>query len=228
MTSTSQFRANPPPKLTSDRYTQDYNEVKAVGALVSSVRTAEQTDMGYFWAENAPVMWNLAVQGIVNAYITDLGDSARLFALVNLAGADAEIACWETKYVYVFWRPITAIREGDNDGNPGTAGDPTWQPLITTPNFPEYTSGHATYSGAVAKMLAPFFGTDKLSFSVTSANVLALQKTRTFSRFSDAAKEVVDARVYTGIHFRTSDEVGWRRGKQVARWTFKHFLRPIR
>ncbi|HXG18461.1 MAG TPA: vanadium-dependent haloperoxidase [Methylomirabilota bacterium] len=130
--------------------------------------------------------------------------------------------------VYVFWRPVTAIQKGDHDGNPRTVDAPTWQPLINTPNFPKYTSGHATYSGTVAKMLALFFGTDKLFFSVTSANALTMQKARTFSRFSDAAKEVVGARVYTGIHFRTSDEVGWRRGKQVARWAFKHFLRPVR
>ena len=224
--SPSQFRAGPPPKLSSKRYARDYNEVKAVGALVSSVRTPAQTDIGYFWADNAPVMWNLAVQGTVNAYITNLGDSARLFALINLASADAQIACWETKYTYVFWRPITAIQEGDHDGNRRTRGDPTWQPLINTPNFPEYTSGHASHSSAVTRMLALFFGSDKVTFSVTSANALVIQKTRQFTRFSDAIEEVVDARVYSGIHFRTADTVGRKQGRKVANWVFRRLLRP--
>jgi len=149
---------------------------------------------------------------------------------VTLDHADAQIACWDTKYTYVFWRPITAIQEGNNDGNPRTIGDPTWQPFINTPNFPEYTSGHATHSRAVAKMLTLFFGTDRVHFFVTSANanLREEEKTRTFTRFSDASDEVVDARVYSGIHFRTSDIRGQKQGKRVARWAFKHFLRPVR
>jgi hypothetical protein len=114
--------------LSSKRYRKDYNEVKAVGALASSLRTAEQTDIGYFWADNTAVLWNCAIQGIVDAgdSIDTLGESARLFALVNLAGADSAITCWDTKYTYVFWRPVTAIQNGDSDGNPETVGDPNW------------------------------------------------------------------------------------------------------
>ena len=227
--SPSQFRAGPPPTLSSKRYAKDYNEVKTLGARVNSIRTPEQTTIGYFWADNPVPAWNLAVQSLVLAYGLDLSDSARLFALINFAGADAQITVWDTKYAYVFWRPLTAIREGDSDGNAKTAGDPTWEPLLNTPNFPEYTSGHATHSGAVTKMLALFFGTDKVSFTVTSANpnLTPTEVTRTYGRFSDAEEEVIDARVYEGIHFRTADEVGQVQGKRVAKWAFKHFLRPV-
>ena len=226
--SPSQFRADPPPDLSSKRYRKDYNEVKAVGALASILRTAEQTDIGYFWADNTAVLWNRAIQGIVAVSTSTLAENARLFALVNLAGADAAITCWDTKYTYVFWRPVTAIQNGDNDGNPETIGDPTWQPLINTPYFLEYTSGHVTYSSAVARVLKLFFKTDQVTFTVTSNNPLARQRTRTYTYLSDAVDETIDSRVYVGIHFRNSDLVGREQGKRVARWTFKHFLRPLK
>lgn len=228
--SPSQFRAEPPPRLTSSRYRKDYNEVKAVGELNSSLRTPEQTDLAYFWADNTAVLWNRAIQGIVTngSLLLTLGESARLFALVNLAGADAAITCWDTKYTYVFWRPVTAIQEGENDGNAKTVGDPNWQPLINTPSFPEYTSGHVTYSGAVGRILKLFFKTDQIPFSVTSSNPLATQKARNYTHFSDAVEETIDARVYAGIHFRTSDVVGRDQGKRVAHWAFKRFLRPVK
>jgi hypothetical protein len=221
----AQFRANPPPSLSSKRYRKDYDEIKAVGSLLSNTRTSDQTELAYFWADNTAVLWNRAIQGIA---MPTLGESARLFALVNLAGADAAITCWDTKYYYVFWRPVTAVQEGDNDGNSKTIGDPSWQPLINTPNFPEYTSGHVTYSGAAARILKLLLKTNKVTFSVTTTNSLALQKTRTYTRLSDAVDETVDARVYAGIHFRTADIVGREQGERVARWTFKHFLRPVR
>ena len=226
--SPSQFRADPPPALSSKHYRKDYNEVKKIGASNSSTRTPEQTEIGYFWAANTGVLWNRALQGVVTASGAPLVDNARLFALVNLAGADAAIACWDTKYTYVFWRPVTAIQNGETDGNPETVGDPTWQPLINTPNFPEYTSGHVTYSSAVARMLKLFFKTDKVTFTVTSLNPLAVQKTQTYTRLSDAVKETIDARVYVGIHFRNSDVVAREQGKQIAQWAFKHFLRPLK
>jgi hypothetical protein len=227
--SPSQFRAGPPPALSSKRYAKDYNEVKALGARLNSTRTPEQTIIGYFWASDPVSAWNLAVQELALAHGLDLSDSARLFALINFAGADAQITVWDTKYVYVFWRPLTAIREGDSDGNAKTAGDSTWEPLINTPNFPEYTSGHATHSGAVTKMLALFFDTDNVSFTVTSANpnLMPTETTRSFTRFSDAEEEVIAARIYAGIHFRTADEVAQEQGKRIAKWAFKHFLRPV-
>jgi hypothetical protein len=226
--SPSQFRAGPPPSLSSNRYRKDYNEVKTVGALGSSIRTAEQTDIGYFWAANTGVLWNRAIQGVEAVANATLAENARLFALVNLTGADSAIACWDTKYTYVYWRPVTAIQNGENDNNPKTVGDPNWQPLINTPNFPEYTSGHVTYSSAAARILKLFFKTDQVTFTVTSTNPLAVQKTRTYTYLSDAVDETVDARVYVGIHFRNSDVVGGEQGKRIAKWAFKHFLRPLK
>jgi hypothetical protein len=204
-----------------------YNEVKAMGALVNSGRTPEQTDLAYFYADNAFFYWNRALQGLANAHLNNLGDSARLFALCSLVMADAPIVIWYNKKYYNFWRPVTAIQEGDNDGNPKTAGDPAWLPLFATPPYPEYTSGANSLSGSVTRMLEKFFGTDEVTFSITSNFPLAIQKTRTYSRFSDAAQDVVDARVLLGIHFRTADEVSRRQGRQVADWAFTHALRPL-
>ena len=161
LTSPTRFRAPPPPALTSDRYTRDYNEVKELGGLVSTKRTAEQTDLAYFYVETAPVLWNRALRGIATRYLRKSSDTARLFALANLATADALITCWDSKKFYAVWRPITAIREGDADGNPATVGDPAWQPLINNPNYPDYTSGANSVTGAMTRTLELFFGTDK-------------------------------------------------------------------
>ena len=224
----TQFRASPPPPhLTSGLYARDYNEVKALGALVNSDRTPEQTDIGYFFADNAVAYWNRALRPLADAHLSDIGDSARLFALVNIAMADAVITAWDSKRFWHFWRPITAIHEGNADGNPRTEGDATWQPLITTPNYPDYTSGANNLSGATTTMLANFFGTDDVTFSITSTTPQAIQKTRTYDRFSDAAADIVDARIYEGIHFRFADTVARRQGMHVANWAFSHFLRPI-
>ncbi|HEV3447643.1 MAG TPA: vanadium-dependent haloperoxidase [Gemmataceae bacterium] len=227
MHSDSQFRVGPPPALSSEKWADGYNEVKSVGALSSTTRTAEQTDMAYFWADSGPVLWQNALRYISGSYLNDIGDSARMYALAEAALADAQIACWDTKYFYDFWRPITAIRLGDQDGNPLTDVDPNWQPLIDTPNFPEYPSGHADISGAVSHMLQLFFRSDVLSFQMTTTNALALQKTRTFTRLSQAEQEVVDARAYSGIHYRHSDTTARAQGRRVANWVFRHYFRPI-
>ncbi|HWW29360.1 MAG TPA: vanadium-dependent haloperoxidase [Steroidobacteraceae bacterium] len=227
MMSDSQFRIGPPPDLTSDKWADDYNEVKSVGALQSTTRTAEQTDMAYFWADSGPILWQNALRYISGNYLNDVGDSARMYALAEAALADAQIACWDSKYFYDFWRPITAIRLGDQDGNPLTAVDPGWQPLINTPNFPEYPSGHADISAAISHMLQLFFASDVLSFQMTTTNPLALQKTRAFTHLSQAEQEVVDARVYSGIHYRNSDTSAREQGRRVAKWVFKHYLRPV-
>jgi hypothetical protein len=227
LTSPRRFRAAPPPALTSERYTRDYNEVKAYGALTGSSRTAEQTDIAYFWSENFIAQWNRALRAIANQRIHRIGDSARLFALANIAMADSAITAWDTKRYYFLWRPITAINEGDNDGNPDTAGDPAWQSLINNPNYPDYTSGANNLTGAVTKTLALFFDTDHMTFEVTSNAPLAVQKTRTYHRFSDAAQEVVDARIYLGIHFRFADTAARAQGRRVADWAFNHFLLPL-
>ena len=224
----AQFRASPPPPhLTSGKYAKDYNEVKAMGSLVNSARSAEQTDVAYFFSDNSILLWTRVLRSVTTTYLGDIGDSARLFALTYMAVSDAYITSWDSKRYWNFWRPITAIHEGDHDGNAQTAGDPAWQSLITTPNYPDYTSGANVNSGAVTTMLANFFGTDKMTFAMTSNVAQVVQKTRNYSRFSDAAADVVDARVYLGIHFRFADIVARRQGSHVANWTFSHFLRPV-
>jgi hypothetical protein len=224
----AQFRASrPPPHLTSGKYVKDYNEVKALGGLINSARSPEQTDIAYFFADSSIMYWTRALRTVTAMYLNNIGDSARLFALSYLAIADAYITAWDSKLYWNFWRPITAIQEGDNDGNPRTAGDPAWQPLITTPNYPDYTSGANSNSGAVTTTLANFFGTDEVTFSITSTTPQAIQKTRTYRRFSDAAEDVVNARIYEGIHFRFADVVGRRQGSRVANWVFRRFLRPV-
>ena len=227
MTSDSQFRVDPPPDLTSDTYAQDYNETKTFGSLTSTIRTAEQTDIGYFWADSGPLLWQNALRYISRNYLDNIGDAARMYALAEASLADAQIACWDSKYFYNFWRPITAIRLGDQDGNPATVVDADWQPLINTPNFPEYPSGHAAVSGAVSHALRLFFGTDELTFQMTTTNPNAQQRTRTFTRFSQAEDEVIDARVYVGIHYRNSDRNARVQGLHVANWAFKHDFRPV-
>lgn len=227
MYSNSQFRVDAPPGLTSERWANDYNETKSFGSLTSASRTAQQTEIGYFWADSGPVLWQNALRYISNNNLKETGESARMYALAETAMADAQIACWDSKYFYNFWRPVTAIRLGDQDGNPATAVDPDWQPLINTPNFPEYPSGHADISGAVSHMLRLFFGRDELTFQMTTTNALATQKTRTFTHFSQAEHEVIDARVYVGIHYRHSDVVAAAQGRRVANWVFRHTLRPL-
>ena len=227
LTGPTRFRAEPPPALTSDRYRRDYNEVKRLGSFGSTDRTPEQKDLAYFYTDNFLAQWNRALRGIATNHLRRTGDSARLFALANLATADALITSWDSKKFYFFWRPITAINEGDNDGNPSTAGDPTWQPLINTPNYPDYTSGANNVTGAMTRTLRLFFGRDRLTFDVTTLAPLAVQKTRTYNRFSDAADDVVDARIFLGIHFRFADTAARKQGQQVAQWAFNHFLLPL-
>jgi hypothetical protein len=219
----------PPPHLESGAYAKDYNEVKALGALVGSSRTTEQTRLAYFYSDNFGNQLNRAVRDIVLAgHVTDIGDSARLFALASVSAADALINAWNDKRYYNFWRPITAIVEGDNDGNPRTIADPNWLPLINTPPYPDYTSGANSITGAFMRTLELFFEDDTpFSFNVNSTVALAVQLTRTYSRFSDVAADVVDARIYLGIHFRFADTVARRHGKQSADQAFSHILRPL-
>ena len=227
MTGPSRFRAPAPPALTSLRYALDYNEVKAKGALTGSTRTAEETDAAYFWTDNFAVQWNRAARAIATNNVRKIGDRARLFALINLAGADALITAWDSKTYYNIWRPITAINEGDADGNAMTAGDPAWQSLINNPNYPDYTSGANNISAAMLRTMALFFNRDRLDFDVTSNAANAVQRTRSYRKFSQAAQEVVDARVLLGIHFRFADTAARKTGEQVAEWVSDHFLLPV-
>ncbi len=227
LTSPRRFRVGPPPALTSARYWHDYEEVKALGALNGSARTAQQTDLAYFYNDNFFTQWNRVLRGVAQKRINKIGDSARLFALANMAGADALITCWDSKVTYVLWRPITAIREGANDGNPFTVADPTWQPLVNTPNYPDYTSGANSIVAAMTRTLEMFFGSDRGPLEVTSLHPLAVQKTRIYARFSHAADDVVEARIYLGIHFRFADVAARRQGEKVAEHAFEHFLLPL-
>jgi hypothetical protein len=222
----SQFRPQAPPPLTSQQYAREYAEVKAMGARFSSARSAAQTDLAYFWSLNFVTQWNQALRAIADAHLTSLGDSARLFALATMATADALITCWDTKIHYNYWRPITAIRLGDTDGNPNTEPDANWEPLINTPNYPDYSSGANNVTAAMVTTLQQFFGTDDFTFTVTTNAAAAVIKSRTYARFSEAADQVVDARILLGFHFRSADEEARQQGARVAHWVFQKFLRP--
>ncbi len=226
------FRDGPPPALGSNRYRREYDEVRTMGALFDTALTEvkrkdEQTDLAYFYADNFIALWYRTLRTIADKRIHRIGNSARLFALASLAAGDAAITAWDSKYYYNFWRPLTAIREGDDDGNSRTVGDPDWQPFINTPNYPEHTSGANNLTGAMTRMLALFFGRDRFNFKVSSMFPLAVQKERRYKHFSDMADDVVNVRIYQGIHFRTADEVGRQQGQRVANWVFDRFLEPV-
>jgi hypothetical protein len=223
----AQFRMPiPPPHLFSRLYTRDYNEVKEKGAsdATGHTRTAEETAIGRFFADAPANYWNRLMRDLVVGRSLGLGDSARMFALVSMATADAIITCWESKIHYNFWRPVTAIRDGENDGNPDTPGDPQWTSFFNAPNYPDYTSGANNVSGATTTILALLFG-DREEFTLYS-NVTDTAP-RSYTRFSDAARDIVSARVYMGIHFRFADTTGRLQGSLVALWTFTRQLRPI-
>ncbi len=222
--SPAQFRSRGPNPLDSRRYAREFAEVKSVGSLGSSTRTADQTDMARFWAEHALAMWSRVFRQLSAGHALSTADSARFFAMLNLTAADAAISCWDDKAQWLYWRPITAIREAGADGNRATDADPGWLPLIATPPYPEHPSGHGCVSGSITKTLRDFFGTDRGEFSAISA---FSGTTRRFTRFSQAIEEIVDARVYSGIHFRTADEQGARIGKQVASWRDRHYFEPV-
>ena len=205
----------------SGRYARDYNEIKEIGALNSPTRTAEQTQIATFWLGSPVAIWNQPLTQLIAASDFDLSTRARSFALVHLAAADSSIACWAAKYKYNFWRPQPAIRRGDEDGNALTSPDLTWTPLFPTPRHPEYTSGHSTNSTAMATIMQLIFG-DAPGVPITST-ITGI--TRQWNTFSEGVDEVIDARVYSGIHFRTADEVGSRQGGQVAHFVSTHALK---
>jgi hypothetical protein len=226
--SNSQFRPQPPPALWSPEYTRDYNEVKRMGCNACPDRDADQTDMANFWNANYLVLWNTVLRDLAGAHVNNIGDTARLFALAEMSMADAVITAWDTKKFYIFWRPITAIREGDTDGNPRTEADLSWTPLIATPAYPDYTSGANNITAAATRALSLFFGTNDMSFSITTTNTgPTLNDTRNFTAFSDVQEEVVNARIYEGIHFRFADADARKQGRHVAQWAHGHFFRPV-
>lgn len=224
----TQFRSSPPPAVTSHKYARDYNEVRSLGSLTGSTRTPEQTDQAQFWAGNFPVMMNKLLRDLSDANIDNISDSSRLFGLATMAMADTTITVWNDKAYYVYWRPVTAIQNGDLDGNPLTVGDPSWTSLIPSPPYPDYSSGANGFSGSTMRSLRNYFRRDRKDFSVTTTNTGPTnQDTREFTRFSEAAQEVVDARVLLGIHFRFADEASRNIGEKVADWVFDNFGRRL-
>jgi hypothetical protein len=221
----SQFRPPPPPPMKSMVYVREYDEVKALGD--SAAQSAAQLTVGRFWSGNFVAQWNEALQRIANANVNNVGDSARLFALANTAAADSAMAVWESKYFYNFWRPSTAIQLGADDGNPRTAPQAGWTPFLANPAYPDYVSGANGLTGAFTGMLEEFFGSDQMEFSVKSIPAQAANPERFFTSFSQAALEVVDARILLGIHFRSADVEAKRLGNRVAHWVFQKFLRPV-
>jgi PAP2 superfamily protein len=222
--SPAEFRPAGPPALTSAQYAADVNEVKALGSLTGSTRTPFQTEVAVFWNGNTALYWNRIALTMAAQRHTTLSENARLFALVNLALADAAIACWDGKYTYVFWRPITAIRLADTDGNPATDADPTWTPLLITPNHPDYPSGHATVSPAAAVVLQSFFG-DSGPYTLDSELLPGVL--HSFTSFAGAADEAFIARIYGGIHFRTACHDGHEVGVAVGRYIVANALQPL-
>jgi hypothetical protein len=215
MDSPSQFRGPPPYALTTPEYAADFNEVKLVGSRNSTVRTQEQTDKAIFWADGSNVTFAEAPRLYAIDQQLGVADSARLLAMTQTAMVDALIAIWDMKYTYNFWRPITAIRAAKTDGNPDTDVDTAWVPLLATPNHPEYASGHMGVSTAVGHTMLNFVGTKRFTYRVRS--ILAA-KTRVFNDIDDMIKEIADARVWAGIHYRTSDMEGKVVGQKVAHW----------
>jgi hypothetical protein len=227
MTSPSQFRSAPPPALTSTKYAQDYNEVKAAGVKTGSNRTADQTAYAKFWEENSDIGWNRVAVDIVLRKGLHLYSSARLMALVNMAMADAFIAGWDSKLHYDFWRPYTAIRAGGTDGNGSTAADPAWEGLLFTPPVQDYPSTHSALGKAAATVIADVFG-DETSFSITSSTAQNPNvDVRYYDTLSDGAAENGDSRVRGGLHFRFAVNAGLTMGEAIGQQTIDNYLRFI-
>jgi hypothetical protein len=232
-----QFWPGPPYPLNSRRYADDYNEIKLIGGddiTTPSMRTPDQTEIGLFWIESSPLAWNRLARAVSIDRSFDLWENARLFGLLNMAMADGYVASWEVKYHYSFWRPITAIREGDNDGNPATVGDPNWTPLQPTYPIPDHDSGHAVQGGVAAEILKQVFGTDDVSFTACSTTLPpggtctdAAPVIRSYSSFSQAADENAASRIYIGIHFRKAVETGVHHGRRIAAHAVHQFMKPV-
>jgi hypothetical protein len=229
--SSSQFRSAGPNALTSAAYTADFNEVKALGGdgvVTPSARTADQTHNAIFWqsAGGPALLWNGTARELVQdpSRGVDILEAARLFAMMNLSGADAAINCWNDKYHFDFWRPWQAIRQADLDQNDATVAVSDWTPLLTAP-YPDHTSGHLCLDGAHLRVLQLFFGTDVMHFGVTSSQFGG--ETRFFERFSDPLTEITNARIWAGLHFRTADDQGRELGINVAEYMAGRYFQPV-
>jgi hypothetical protein len=220
----AQFLPEEPPDLLSDTWADDYNQVKTLGAINSTVRTPEQTEIGLFWTDHTTAQFGRVLRAKAVALNLGLADTARLFAMAYAASADGIIGCFNAKYHFSFWRPVTAIRNGDIDGNPETEPDPNWSPLVTTPGHPEYPSAHACLTGAFANTLKAYFGTPNVQLSIDS---LVTGTTHNFSDIRELQDEVNFARIYTGFHYHHSMVQGFVLGRKVAHHLARNYFRPV-
>jgi hypothetical protein len=234
----AQFRPAPPDAVTSRTYAADFNEIKALGGddvTTPSARSAEQTEIALFWVESSPLQWNRIARTVSASARLDPWQQARLFALLNMALADGYVGSFDTKYHDNYWRPVTAIRAADTDGNRRTSADPTWTPLVTTPPIPEYDSAHAVQGGAGSTVLKRFFGADHIGFATCSLTLPAGSTctdaspvVRRFSSFSQAAEENSLSRILVGFHFRKAVEEGIEHGRKIGDAAVDRFLLPVR
>jgi hypothetical protein len=229
--SPNQFRADPPPALGSPEFTAAFNQIKALGVATNSTRTQEQTDIARFWAGpggtvQPPGHWNSIARTVADTEHSSLEENARMFALLNIGMADALISAWDTKYHYNFVRPVTAIRNAGNDGNPDTTADTEWLPLLTTPGHPSYMAAHSTLSAAAATVLGEFFANDAIPFTSTAEiSAGGPTITRSFDGFWEAAEEAGASRIYGGIHWSFDNEAGLESGRSVGEFVANNLLR---
>jgi hypothetical protein len=227
MKSPGQFRTEGPLDMASPEYAAEFNEVKALGAQVNSSRTPEQTALAAFVTGNPFLYMNRAFREIATAKGLSTNDQARLFVLTSMASADAMIGCWNDKDYWNVWRPQTAIRRAAEDGNAATVADENWWSLYPTPGYPDHPSGYNCYAGAMMHSAKAFFGTDRISFDLTSPGTTP-PTTRHYDRFTDVLDDTIDGRIYTGFHFRTPDVQGAWLGKRAANWAVSHYFKPTR
>jgi len=219
----SQFRPPGPPAMESAKYAEEFNEVKRVGARQSTARTAEQREIGMFWTDTPTRQWNSTLLAIARSRGMSLSEKARLFATLWTSVADTHIGCWNAKSYYSFWRPSEAIRRADLDGNPATEADPTWEPLVPNPPYPDYPSGHICMDAAVAEVVDSYFGTT----APLAVDSLVTNTTRRFAGAGEVVKEVIEARIYIGIHFRSADVDSAPLGRRTARYILDRYFLPV-
>ncbi len=225
--SAAQFRTAPAPALTSVAYQRAFDEVQRVGGKTSAQRSIDQTHYAAFWYEFSDIGWNRVARAASASVKQDLWERARTFALLNMAMADAYIAGWDSKYHYNFWRPVTAIHHAALDGNPHTAPDASYEPLLVTPPVPDMPSTHSALGMAAAVVLADAFGRDQLPFSFASPSAMPANPVRSFASFSEAARENADSRVKAGLHFRFATDAGLELGRQIGQHVNRHALRRL-
>jgi hypothetical protein len=223
--SNKQFRPGGPPSMSSHRYTTDFNEVKEFGRLTGSPRTPKQTETALFFSDIGQGPLQASLRDLVTRHQMDISESARLFAAVDTSFADGIGAVWDSKLHFAFWRPITAIQRAKFDGNPATEQEHGWLPFLTTPPYPEYPSGLTSVIGSASRSLARVLGTNRIDLYITSA---AAGVTRHYEFAGKLNRDAINARVWSGIHFRTADEVGNALGKMVGDWALDHYFQPLR